>query len=82
MSYESPYSKEETEGLIDQINELRGLLSICWSIVPDGDFGEDHGVKCVRIKRGMTAYQCWPQNLAYFDYKTGAFTWNDESGDK
>ena len=57
--YESPYSKQETEDLIEQINELRGLLAACWRMVPDGYYG---GAAMSKIKRGMTKYDCWPEH--------------------
>ena len=56
--YESPYSKQETEDLIEQINELRDLLAACWRMVPDG-YG---GAAMSKIKRGMTKYDCWPEH--------------------
>jgi hypothetical protein len=53
---QSPYQKEETEDLLKQVNELRILLALCWSILPDDDYGKD----AVKIKEGMTKYKCWP----------------------
>ena len=45
--------------MIEQINELRGLLAACWRMVPDGYYGGDAMSK---IKRGMTKYDCWPEH--------------------
>lgn len=56
--YESPYSKEETEDLIAQVNELRDLLAACWKMVPDG-----YGAEAIsKVNRGMTKYNCWPKH--------------------
>lgn len=54
--YESPYSEEETEDMIAQVNELRSLLAACWKLLPDGDYGS----QAVMVKKGMTKYACWP----------------------
>ena len=39
--YESPYQEAETEELIEQVNELRMLLAMCWRLLPDDDYGPD-----------------------------------------
>ena len=57
--YESPYQKEETECLIRQVNELRKALAMCWSLLPDGDYGD--GAVAVAVKRCMTNFDCWPE---------------------
>lgn len=53
--YESPYQKEETEDLIEQVNELRQALALCWGLVPDGDYG----TPAIIVKRCMTKFNCW-----------------------
>ena len=55
--YESPYQKEETECLIRQVNELRKALAMCWSLLPDGDYGAG----AVAVKRCMMNFDCWPE---------------------
>lgn len=57
MMYESPYQKDETEDLIKQINELRHALSMCWRLLPDGDYGSP----AIMVKQVMTKYACWPE---------------------
>ena len=52
---------DDNRELVAQINELRLLLSKCWGLVPDGEF-LDPGAG-VAVKRGMSKYQCWPQNF-------------------
>jgi len=52
----TPYSPDETECLINQVNELRQMLGLCWSIIPDGT---EHA-NCVEVKKAMTKYDCWP----------------------
>lgn len=53
---ESPYTKEEIEDLIEQINTLRKALSLCWGMLPDGEYGPD----AIAIKQCMTRFNCWP----------------------
>lgn len=59
--YESPYTKEETDDLIKQVNELRLHLAMCWSLLPDGEFSDAD--KAVKVKKAMTKYQAWPENV-------------------
>ncbi len=54
--YESPYQKEETECLIEQVNELRSALSSCWYLLPDGEYGSIG----IAIKKTIEKFHCWP----------------------
>lgn len=54
--YLSPYTKEETHDLIDQVSVLRKALALCWSLLPDGDYG----LAGASVKQYMTRFTCWP----------------------
>lgn len=45
--------------LYEQINELRGAVSNDYKLLPDGEYGED----IVKVKKVMTAYECWPYQI-------------------
>ena len=45
------YAKKDQENY-----ELRAALGLCWSLLPDGEYG----VAGIELKRTMTRFNCWP----------------------
>jgi len=54
---------DDNREFVRQINELRRLLAMCWNLVPDGKFPDGHEDNGVAVKKGMTAYACWPRDF-------------------
>lgn len=51
------HTEQEFKDLVNQVNELRSLLTKCYKMIPDDVWiGDD----LVEVKRGLTRYDCWP----------------------